>query len=72
MVAETTLTPQSSNIASFGWDPETSDLLIEFRGGDTYRYANVPVTVYEGLQRAPSVGKFFFRHVKDVYAYTEA
>lgn len=71
MVAETTLTPSSSNIASFGYDPQSAELTIEFRDGDTYRYSNVPVTVYEGLQRSPSVGKFFYRHVKDVYAYTQ-
>lgn len=72
MVAtERTLTPTSSNIAAYSYDPASSELTIEFRDGDTYRYSAVPVNVYEGMQRSGSVGKFFYRQVKDRYAYIQ-
>jgi hypothetical protein len=70
MVAETTNFPGSSNLASASYDPETQVLTIEFRSGGVYEYTSVPPEMYQGLQRAPSAGKYWNHH-KDSYNYQE-
>ena len=44
-------------------------LEIQFRGGETYRYLNVPPSIYEGLIDAASKGQFFHRSIRGRYAY---
>jgi hypothetical protein len=55
----------SSNLASVGYDALTNTLEIEFRSGSIYRYPNVPESIYEGLMRAGSKGRYFIAHIKD-------
>lgn len=69
VVAETTQTPASSNIASYSYDPEVENLTIEFRSGGSYIYFNVPVAEYRAMQTAPSAGKFFYARIKNRYSY---
>ncbi len=63
----------SSNIASVGYDAAydaaTCTLQIKFHSGGLYEYYNVPYAVYQGLMNAPSHGKYFHQHIKDVYPY---
>ena len=58
---------QSSNILKVFWENET--LFITFHGRSdgprTYRYAATPVSVYNDLIAAPSVGSHFSKHVKN-------
>ena len=43
-------------------------MLIVFKqGGKEYEYCNVPLSVYQGLVNASSVGTFYDQHVKDKY-----
>jgi hypothetical protein len=53
----------SSAVASYGYDPEDQVLAVAFRGGRTYRYADVPPHVVEQLKKAKSVGKFITNSV---------
>jgi hypothetical protein len=39
--------------------------------GNTYRYYGVPDTVYQRFIRAPSIGNFFVRNIRDHYPYRE-
>ncbi|MGB2754691.1 MAG: KTSC domain-containing protein [Phycisphaerae bacterium] len=55
---------QSSNIASVGYDPETSTLEIEFVNANVYQYFGVPADVHEGLMVAGSKGSYFHHHIK--------
>jgi lysyl-tRNA synthetase class 2 len=71
IVAETHLTPASSNIESFSFDPETDTLTVNFRSGDSYEYYNVPASVYRGFQSASSAGQFHSRAIKGRYAYEQ-
>jgi len=48
----------SSNIRSIGYDPQSSILEIEFTSGDIYQYFDVPESIYQGLLRAVSPGRF--------------
>ena len=57
--------PDSTSIASAGYDPTSRELEIEFRdSGDIYRYFEVPSTEYAALLDAPSRGVWFNRFFK--------
>jgi hypothetical protein len=67
---------KSSQIVSVGYDPSTQTLEIEFRPmrADTtetsvYQYSNVPSKVWDEMHGAASVGSFFHKRIKGVYAY---
>lgn len=59
----------SSNLASVGYDEATSVLEIEFNHGGIYQYFDVPQQTYEELMGAESHGKYFSRHIKNVYEF---
>ena len=62
------MTPvSSSNLAGVGY--ENGTLYIQFHSGGLYRYANVPLSVYQGLLSASSKGRYFHANIKDSYAY---
>ena len=61
----------SSNIASIGFDEESSTLEIEFLDGAVYQYFGVPLTAYDGLIYAGSKGKYFAQHIKGYYRYVK-
>lgn len=61
----------SSNINCIGYDMFAAELYIRFNGGETYRYADVPLSVVETLITAESVGQTFHRTVKNKYAFTK-
>lgn len=52
----------STNIASVGYDATTGTLEVEYHGGGTYRYFDVPEETYTTLMAAPSIG----RAVRDI------
>ncbi len=70
-MAEVMPTPGSSNIAQISYDADTSDLDVEFRSGRTYRYLNVPASIWRGFQRATSFGEYLNRVIKPRYTYEE-
>jgi len=61
----------STNIRSIGYDPESKTLEIEFHSGGIYQYFEVSPSVYRALMSASSHGKYFHRHVKNVYRYVK-
>jgi KTSC domain len=64
---------ESSQISAIGYDATTKTLAIKFKGGgSTYHYDNVPANLYEDMQKAKSVGSFFYKEIKpksDLYPY---
>ncbi len=63
-------TPHSSQILRVGYDPERLILQIVFKnGGSIYDYYQVPAAVFEGFRTADSVGVYFGKTVKGVFAY---
>ncbi len=66
---ETTITPGSSNIEEFTFDPDTDTLTVVFRDGDSYDYFNVPQSVHRNFQAAASAGQFFHRHIRQRFSY---
>lgn len=59
----------STSIASAKYSAPRRTLEIQFRGGDTYTYFDVPPSVYEGLLDAASKGQFFHRSIRGRYVY---
>lgn len=61
----------SSNIASIGYDVNTSTLEIEFLNNTIYQYFDVPQHIYQGLMQADSHGQFLAQNIKGVYRYSK-
>jgi hypothetical protein len=55
---------ESTNVVSAGYDPEFKVLMVEFKGGSVYLYADCPPEVWEEMQKATSAGKFLNQVVK--------
>lgn len=62
-------TPESSNIASIAYSSAEQVLQVTFKNGGCYKYANVPEDVYDQIESAESVGKFFFACIKGKYEH---
>jgi hypothetical protein len=56
---------QSSVLAAVAYAP--TQLWIEFRTGQIYRYRDVPVSIYQQLLAADSKGRFFNARVRDLF-----
>ena len=57
----------SSNLRSYEYDAEQGTLLITFVSGKTYKYADVPQDVADGLGTASSPGQYFNSEIKNTY-----
>lgn len=66
---EQRLSPESSNIAKAQYEKETKTLMIEFKNGSRYLYKNVPEDVWKSYQGTDSVGKFFYKYIREKYEY---
>lgn len=60
----------SSNIASIGYDPESTTLEIEFTNGSIYQYFNVPTGLNDELMASPSKGQFLNTYIRNGYPYS--
>ena len=54
----------SSAIERAAYDEEAATLSLWFRETGRYIYSDVPRAIYEGLCRAPSVGRYFNECIK--------
>jgi hypothetical protein len=54
-------TPDSSNVARYGY--RGSVLFVEFKNGDEWEY-EAPISVFDGMRKAKSVGSFLHAKVK--------
>ncbi len=61
----------SSTVISVGYDSATQTLEMEFLGGKVYQYAAVPQKIYDAMMQSQSVGAYFHKEVKGVYAATK-
>jgi hypothetical protein len=58
----------SSMLASVAYSTDAT-LDLEFRSGATYRYFDVPQTVFQGLIAAESKGAYFNRNLRNRFPY---
>lgn len=61
----------SSNIEAIGHDPDSLELHVAFRSGDTYVYHDVPSVVFDAFLSAPSKGSFLNREIKPVFRFSK-
>ena len=62
-------TPESSTIATFGYDEARDVLVVQFKAGSTYEYYDVPENVFTQMCGASSKGQFLAQNVKGSYRY---
>lgn len=60
---------ESSMLAAFGYDEDLKALVVLYNSGKAYQYLHVPPEVYQGLQAAPSKGRYMLDNVIDHYPY---
>lgn len=48
----------SSSVEGYAYDKKKHQLYVRFQGGKMYRYKDVPVLVWKGLEQAESKGSF--------------
>ena len=48
---------------------QTPILEVEFKSGQVYRYTGVPLSHYEAMLTAESVGVYFIEHIKPNYPF---
>ncbi len=63
----TVKTPNSSNITEYTYDAPTQKLEVLFKTGASYAYEAVPLTAFEDMNKAESVGSFFSKSIKNNY-----
>ena len=63
---------ESSAIKAVEYHAASRTLLVHFRDGPIYQYAEVPVTVYEGLLSAESKGEYFNRFTRGQFPHVPA
>ncbi|GHA94135.1 KTSC domain-containing protein [Modicisalibacter luteus] len=62
----------STAIAAIGYERETRRLFIDFHDSTpTYTFCDVPEAVYRTFVKAPSVGRFYHRYIRDKYLCEE-
>jgi hypothetical protein len=66
-MAKTPFNLVSTAIFGGSYDEETQELDLTFSNGRTYTLHNVPKTVVEELQDAPSPGNYFRERMKGRY-----
>jgi len=64
--------PESSNIARFGYDENSQILSVEFSSGVIYNYYDVPQPVFEQMKATASKGQFISQNLKGIYRYARA
>jgi len=52
-----------------GYDARLRVSEVEFNTGDKYQYKEVPVSEYDGLMSAESLGKYMHRYIIHHYDY---
>lgn len=59
----------SSDVHSIGYDRPNAVLQVQLHSGGTYRYYDVPESLYTELKDAESKGKFLHEYIKYNYRY---
>ena len=60
---------RSSSLRAVAYDSSSRTLCVQFTNGSEYEYSGVPASIHAALMSAASHGRYFAKHIKDVYAY---
>jgi hypothetical protein len=64
MISKWHNTPESSNVAGFGFDEDTKEIVVLFKSGGCYAY-DPATSVFEAFVLAESKGQFVNRALKE-------
>lgn len=59
----------STSIESIGFNARLKMLEVRFRSGATYRYLDVPPSVFAAFMKAESKGRFFTQQIRGRYEF---
>lgn len=59
----------SSDIASIGYNLDSSILEIEFLSGGIYQYHNISENIFQGIMSASSHGIYFHQQIKNRFNF---
>ena len=59
----------SQVIRSYAYDPDRTELTVNFESGRAYVYSLVPAHIFAGFDADRSKGGFFNRHIRDAYPF---
>ena len=64
---------KSTNIKAVGYDKKEKTMEVEFHSGGTYKYNDVPKSLFDRIKRVKSPGKFFHKHIrrKDKFPFSK-
>ena len=62
---------KSSNIKAVGYDEGKMILRVRFYSGGTYEYKDVPRKVWMDFITSKSLGKYFYKNIRDKYKTTK-
>lgn len=62
---------QSSSVETIGYDAETGELHVSFKGTGKYVYQRVPKHVYESLMISGSKGNFLHHNIKGNFEFAK-
>ena len=60
---------ESEMLKLVGYDAKRRILEVVFNSGDRYQYKSVPLTEYEGLMNAESIGQYMHKNIIGRYDY---
>ena len=61
-------TVKSSYIAGVGYDEGNRELQVKFKNGVVWKYFDVPESAHVSMLLSDSIGKFFAKEIKGVFA----
>ena len=62
---------KSSNIKAVGYDELKMILRVQFYSGGTYEYKDVPRKIWMDFITSKSLGKYFYKKIRDKYKTTK-
>ncbi|HAC63395.1 MAG TPA: lysine--tRNA ligase, partial [Cyanothece sp. UBA12306] len=69
VIAFPLLKSQSVAVKSFDYNYEQQILRVEFTNGSIYQYHDLPKSLYQELEKAPSKGQFFNAQIRDKFGF---
>lgn len=57
-------TVDSSNVSAVAYDADFQRLYIQYKGGSTYVYEDIPSNVWQSLLSADSIGEFIYDEIR--------
>lgn len=62
------MTPvKSTNLEAVGYDPASTTLTVQFKGGKRWAYDGVPQDTYDALMQADSIGSYFHANIRNQF-----